>query len=122
MPPSISFSEGSLVDTAAVSLHGLELTGITPGGTVAIIGPGPIGLIAMRLAKILGSAKVIMVGRKSRLAAAEKLGADILIYFEKEDPVEAVRAISNGFGIDEAFECSGAKGTFNQAVRMVKKG
>ena len=122
MPASVSFSEGSLVDTAAVSLHGLELTGITPGGTVAIIGPGPIGLIAMRLAKILGASKVIMVGRRSRLAAAEKLGADILIDFEKEDPVDAVRAISKGLGIDEAFECSGAKGTFNQAVRMVKKG
>jgi L-iditol 2-dehydrogenase len=122
MPKSVSFNEGSLVDTAAVALHGLELTGVTPGGTVAIIGPGPIGLIAMRLAKILGAAKVIMVGRKSRLAAAEKFGADIVIDFEKEDPVDAVRAIGNGLGIDEAFECSGAKGTFNQAVRMVKKG
>jgi L-iditol 2-dehydrogenase len=122
MPETVSFNEGSLVDTAAVALHGLELTGITPGGTVAIIGPGPIGLIAMRLARLLGAAKVIMVGRKSRLAAAERLGADIVVDFEKEDPVEAIRAISNGLGIDEAFECSGAKGTFDQAVRMVKKG
>lgn len=122
IPATVSFSEGSMVDTAAVALHGLELTGITPGGTVAIIGPGPIGLIAMRLAHILGAAQVIMVGRRSRLAAAGKLGADILVDFEKEDPVDAVRAISNDLGVDEAFECSGAKGTFDQAVRMVKKG
>ena len=122
MPPTVSFRDGSMVDTAAVALHGLELTGVTPGGTVAIIGPGPIGLIAMRLARILGAAKIIVVGRRSRLAAAGKLGADILVDFEKEDPVDAVRTISNGLGINEAFECSGAKGTFDQAVRMVKKG
>ncbi|HSM24324.1 MAG TPA: alcohol dehydrogenase catalytic domain-containing protein [Anaerolineaceae bacterium] len=122
MPLSVSFREGAMVDTAAVALHGLELTGITPGGTVAIIGPGPIGLIAMRLARILGASKVIMVGRRSRLEAAGKLGADVLVDIEKEEPVAAVRSISNGLGIHEAFECSGAKGTFDQAVRMVKKG
>lgn len=122
MPKEISFREGSMVDTAGVSLHGLELTGVTPGGTVAIIGPGPIGLIAMRLARALGAARIIMVGRRSRLAAAGNLGADVLVDFEKEDPVEAVKEITNGYGVDEAVECSGAKGTFNQAVRMVKKG
>jgi len=122
MPDNISYIEGSMVDTAAVALHGLELTGITPGGTVVIIGPGPIGLISMRLARSMGAAQVIMVGRRSRLAAAGKLGADILIDFEKEDPVKAVKSIRNDLKIDEVFECSGAKGTFNQAVRMVKKG
>jgi len=122
MPANVSFCEGSLVDTAGVALHGLELTGITPGGTVAIIGPGPIGLIAMRLARLLGAAKVIMVGRRSRLAAAGELGADLLVDFEREDPVEAIRAATNNLGVNEAFECSGAKGTFNQAVRMVQKG
>ncbi len=122
MPANVSFCEGSLVDTAGVALHGLELSGITPGGTVAIIGPGPIGLIAMRLARALGAAHVIMVGRRSRLAAAGKLGADMLVDFEQEDPVDAVRAMTNDLGVDEAFECSGAKGTFDQAVRMVKKG
>jgi L-iditol 2-dehydrogenase len=122
MPSNVSFREGALVDTAGVALHGLELTGITPGGTVAIIGPGPIGLIAMRLARILGAARIIVIGRRSRLEAAGKLGADLLVDFEKEDPVEAVRQATDGSGVDEAFECSGAAGTFNQAVRMVKKG
>ena len=122
MPPGISFREGALVDTAGVALHGLELTGITPGGTVAIIGPGPIGLLTMLLARSMGAATVIVVGRGSRLEAAGRLGADRLIDFEKEDPVETVRSAANGLGVNEAFECSGAKGTFNQAVRMVRKG
>ncbi len=122
MPSHVSFAEGSLGDTAAVSLHGLELTGITPGGSVAVIGPGPIGLLAMRLAKSMGAARVIMVGRRSRLEAARRLGADAAVDFEKVDPVEAVREITGGRGVDEAFECSGAAGTLIQGIKMVKKG
>jgi L-iditol 2-dehydrogenase len=122
MPASVSFREGALVDTAGVTLHGMELAGITAGGTVAIIGPGPIGLIAMRFAKVLGAARVIMVGRGSRLEAAAKMGADSVVNFEEEEPVTAVRKATGGDGVDEAFECSGAAGTFAQAVRMVRKG
>ena len=122
MPDNVSFREGALIDTAGVSLHGMELTGITPGGSVAVIGPGPIGLITMHTAKALGAARVIVVGRRSRLAAAGELGADVLVDFEKEDPVAAVRAATDDLGVDQAFECSGAEGTFNQAVRMVRKG
>ena len=122
MPDHVSFLEGSLCDTAAVSLHGIELTGITPGGFVVVLGPGPIGLLAMRLAKSMGAAKVIMVGRRSRLEAAKHLGADEVVDFEKVDPVEAVREITRGRGVDEVFECSGAAGTLNQSINMVKKG
>jgi L-iditol 2-dehydrogenase len=122
LPANVSFREGALVDTGGVTLHGMELSGITPGGIVAVIGPGPIGLIAMRFAKLLGAAKVIMVGRGSRLQSAIKLGADAAVDFTAEDPVAAVRRITGGEGVDEAFECSGAEGTFAQAVRMVRKG
>ncbi len=122
MPADVSFREGALVDTAGVVLHGLELSGVTPGGTVAVIGPGPIGLIAMRVARLLGAARVIVVGRGSRLEAARRAGADAVVNFETEAPVEAVRATTGGRGADEAIECSGAPGTFRQAVEMVRKG
>jgi L-iditol 2-dehydrogenase len=122
MPPRLSFREGALVDTAGVSLHGMELTGITPGGTVAVIGPGPIGLTAMRLARILGAARIIAVGRRGRLAAAGRLAADVLVDIEKQDPVEEVRAATAGAGAHEVFEASGAEGTLNQAIRMVQPG
>jgi L-iditol 2-dehydrogenase len=122
MPAAMSFREGSLVDTAGVVLHGMELSGVRPGGTVAVIGPGPIGLIAMRMARLLGAARVIAVGRGARLEAARLAGADTLVNFESGDPVEAVRAAADGLGVNEAIECSGAAGTFRQAVEMVRKG
>jgi L-iditol 2-dehydrogenase len=122
MPPQMSFREGALVDTAGVVLHGLELSGVRPGSTVAVIGPGPIGLITMRMARLLGAARVIAVGRGARLEAARLAGADIMVNFENADPVQAVRDTTNGRGVDEAIECSGAAGTFRQAVEMVRKG
>ena len=122
MSRNISFREGALVDTAGVAAHGLELTGITPGGTVAVIGPGPIGIMTMRMAKILGANRVIMVGRRSRLHSAAKLGAEVLVDIEKVDPVKAVREATGGVGVDQAFECSGAEGTLNQAIGMVREG
>lgn len=122
MPDNVTFGEASMCDTTGVALHGLLQTGITSGGTVAIIGPGPIGLSAMLEAKALGASRVIMVGRGSRLEAAGRMGADVLVDINKQDPVEAVRALTLDIGADEVFECSGAKGTFQQAVKMAKKG
>jgi L-iditol 2-dehydrogenase len=121
MPPGVSFRESTMVDTAGVALHGIELTGVKTGGTSVVIGPGPIGLITMRLVRVLGGAKVIGIGTGSRLEAASKI-ADLVIDYKKDDPVKAVLTATNGVGVDEVFECSGAPETFAQSVRMVKKG
>ena len=122
MPDNVSFAEGALVDPAGTALHCLQLTGITPGGTVVVIGPGPIGLIAMRMSRIFGAGKVIVVGRGGRLASAMRLGADVGIDFTKMDSVAAIHAATNGMGADEVFECSGAEGTLDEAIRMVRRG
>ncbi len=122
MPKSISFAEGSMVDTIGVAMHGIDLSGVTAGGTVVVIGPGPIGISTMRVAKACGSAKVIVIGRGERLQKISKMGADHIVDFTKEDIFEAVNRLTGGLGADEVFECSGAKGTFEQSVRMVRKG
>ena len=122
MPETVSFQEGSLVDTAGVGAHGAELTGITRGGTVAVIGPGPIGILAMRTARLMGASRIIAVGRGTRLEAAGRLAADDLIDYTKVDPVETVWKLTGGLGVDQAFEASGAEGTFAQAVLMLREG
>jgi L-iditol 2-dehydrogenase len=122
VPDSITYAEAAMCDTAGVALHGAELAGITPGGTVAIIGPGPIGIMVMKFSRAMGAARIIMVGRGSRLESSKKLGANDLVDITKVDPVDEVRRLTGDLGVEECFECSGAKGTFNQAVRMVGKG
>lgn len=121
LPDNISYNEGALVDTAGTAYHGIRLTGITPGGTSVIIGPGPIGIFAMLIAKAMGS-KTIMVGRRHRLQVAKQMGADFVVDYEKEDPVARVKDITGGIGADEIFECAGSPVAIKQAVQVAKKG
>ncbi|MDR2932677.1 MAG: alcohol dehydrogenase catalytic domain-containing protein, partial [Oscillospiraceae bacterium] len=122
IPDSLSFEHASLSDICGVAMHCIELVGVTPSGTVAVIGPGPAGVAAMQIVKGLGAANAIMIGRGSRLQNAVRIGVDYAVDINEEDPVEAVRRITNGFGVDEVFECSGASVAPVQAVKMVKRG
>lgn len=121
IPDNVSYDVAAMCDTAGVAMHGIELSGITPGGTVVVIGPGPIGLCAMQIAKGMGAGKVIMVGRGSKLAFAGTMGADTLIDFEKEDVVQRVLSETNGIGADEVIECSGANDSPAKACAMARK-
>ncbi|HYB21519.1 MAG TPA: alcohol dehydrogenase catalytic domain-containing protein [Thermodesulfobacteriota bacterium] len=122
IPHSLSFAHASLVDTAGVALHGIKLIGITPGGTVAIYGPGPIGLCALQIARGMGAKNVILVGRGHRLKVAREIGADFVVDMEKEDPVARILDITGRAGADEILECSGALPTPIQCIRSVRKG
>ena len=121
MPDNVSFDEGSMVDTGGTALQAIRLNGITPGGFSLVIGPGPIGLFVMMIAKAMGS-KTIVVGRRERLQFAKKLGADYIVDYEKcDDIVAEVRKITGGLGVDEAFECAGTQNAMLQTVRCTKK-
>ena len=122
LPDSVSFEEAAMCDTAGVALHGLELAGVDPGSTVAIIGPGPIGIMAMKLSRAMGASRILVVGRMPRLEAAGKLGADELVDFSKCNPVDEVRRLTGGLGANLVLECSGAPGTITQSLGMCCKG
>lgn len=121
IPDGVSYDVASMCDCAGVAMHGVELAGVTPGGTSVIIGPGAIGLCAMMECKALGSGQVIVVGRGAKLEKARELGADVCIDFEKEDPVQRVLELTGGMGADEVMECSGASHSPMQACQMVRK-
>ncbi|MGI5849980.1 MAG: zinc-dependent alcohol dehydrogenase [Christensenellales bacterium] len=121
IPDNLSFDEATLADTGGTALHAVRLSGITVGGYTLIIGPGPIGIFAMQVAKAMGG-KTIMVGRRERLAAAQRLGADYAIDYEKvSDIVAAVKEITGGMGADEVFECAGSEVSVSQAVKCARK-
>lgn len=97
--------------------HGL----IKPGDTVAIFGVGPVGLCAVATAKVYGASKVIAVDSSaSRLEAAKKLGADMLVDFTKEDAVEAVLQATDGLGVHLAVEAAGFDVAFNNCLKAVR--
>ncbi len=124
VPDSMSDAEATLVVTAGTATCGLiELGGLVAGEGVAVIGPGPIGLLGVALAKALGASPVILTGtRDNRLQIGRGLGADHVINVRNEDAVAAVRRITGGTGIDYVLECSGAPDAVNQAARMLSRG
>ncbi|MCD8224487.1 MAG: alcohol dehydrogenase catalytic domain-containing protein [Clostridiales bacterium] len=126
LPDNVSFEEAAMCDTAGVAFHGLSRAGVTPGGTVCVIGPGPIGLMSMKIARCLGAAHVIAIGRGARLKAAVATGAcdpDMAIDFEScEDIIGTVMNMTNGIGPDGVYEASGSVGAMAQAIEMCKKG
>jgi threonine dehydrogenase-like Zn-dependent dehydrogenase len=105
-------------------MYGLtELGGLVAGESVAILGPGPIGLLGVAVAKALGAAPVILTGtRENRLQIGRELGADHTINVRDEDPVAAIRQFTNGQGVDYVIECSGAPDAVNHAARMLCRG
>jgi threonine dehydrogenase-like Zn-dependent dehydrogenase len=124
VPDTMSDAEATLVVTAGTSMYGLtELGGLVAGESVVVIGPGPIGLLAVAVAKALGASPVILTGtRNKRLAIGRELGADRIININEEDAVEVVKQLTGGIGADYVVECAGTEATINQAVHMTNRG
>jgi L-iditol 2-dehydrogenase len=124
VPDDMSDEEAALAVTAGTSMYGfIELGGLLAGEKVVVIGPGPIGLLAVGVAKALGAAPVILVGtRENRLALGERLGADHLVNATSCDAVEAVRSLTDGKGVDYVMDCAGTEETINQAILMCSRG
>lgn len=123
IPQHISYEEAAIAEPLACVLHGVDRAGIKLGDTVAIIGAGPIGLLHLLTARKLGAAKIIISDLvEERLTFARKLGADVTINAKDEDSVEAVRRLTDGYGVDVAVEAIGLPTTWEQAQRMARKG
>jgi L-iditol 2-dehydrogenase len=124
IPDAVSYEEAVVVMTAGSPLFGLENAGgYFAGETVAVLGPGPIGLMTIQLVKALGATRVILTGtRDSRLALGRQLGADVTVNSREADPVAAVMATTDGKGADLVVDCAGGDETFDQAIKMAKPG
>jgi len=124
VPDTMGDAEATLVVTAGTSMYALtELGGLVAGESVVVIGPGPIGLLAVAVAKALGASPVILTGtRPRRLAIGKDLGADRIINITEENAVDVVKELTGGIGADYVIECAGTEETVDQAIHMVNRG
>jgi threonine dehydrogenase-like Zn-dependent dehydrogenase len=123
IPDSVEFKEAALVTNLGCALYGFQTTGgYVVGDRVAVIGPGPLGLIAVAVAKALCAEKTFLIGtRESRLEMGKMMGASRLINVNQEDPVKVVRDETNGTGADLVIESSGAPQGLQMAIEMCKR-
>jgi len=123
IPQHISYEEAAITEPLACVLHGVEEAGVKLGDSVAIIGAGPIGLLHLLIVKGVGAEKVIMIDLvEERLDFAEKLGADETVNAGKENVEEKVRQSTGSYGADVVIEAIGKPQTWEQALRLVRKG
>jgi threonine dehydrogenase-like Zn-dependent dehydrogenase len=94
-------------DIFPTGYFGAEMAGIEDGATVAIFGCGPVGQFAIASAKLLGAGRIFAIDREtSRLDMACAQGAEI-INFDKENPVEVLKQLNVGIGVDRTIDAVG---------------
>jgi len=101
VPDDMTDEEATLIVTAGTAMYGLDvMAGIIAGEGVVVIGPGPIGLMGVGVAKALGAQPLILTGtRERRLEIGRRLGADAIVNVTKEEPVAAVRRVTRCKGV-----------------------
>ena len=96
---------------------------VSPGGTVAIVGSGPIGLAALLTAQFYAPAEIIMIDLDdNRLEVAKRLGATATVNASRGDPAEAVLRLTGGRGVDTAIEAVGVPASFITCEKIVAPG
>jgi L-iditol 2-dehydrogenase len=123
IPVGVGYQDAALIEPLACVVKGFDDSAPRKGDSVAIIGLGPIGLMFVKLAKLFGC-RVVAVGRRqTQLDRASALGADELVVAgEHSDPVQRIRSMTHGRGVDVAIEAVGRPQTWQWAVNMVRRG
>jgi L-iditol 2-dehydrogenase len=122
LPATIGDVEAALVNQGALTVHAARRARLGPGASVAVFGPGLLGLLMVQVARAAGATRVLVVGRGARLRLAAELGSDAVIDYERDDPATALREATAGRGVDCVFECSGNPATVPQALASVRRG
>jgi L-iditol 2-dehydrogenase len=122
VPASVSDVAAALVNQGALTVHAARRARLGPGASVAVFGPGLLGLLMLQVARAAGATTVVMVGRGQRLAVARELGCTDVVDYEQDDPVAGVRAATGGRGADCVFDCSGNPAVIGQLLRSTRRG
>jgi L-iditol 2-dehydrogenase len=125
LPDNVSFIGGALCEPLMCCVNGvLEKTAISPGDIVVVAGPGTIGLLSLQLVKAKGGF-VILCGTsvdKGRLELGKKLGADVTVNVEEQNPWKLVSGITNSEGCDVFLECAGSPSAVRMGLNLVRRG
>lgn len=126
IPKWVSYEAAALCEPLTVALYAVQdISGLTAGQLAVVLGPGPIGLATVIAAKLLTPKAIVVTGTtvdvSPRLETAKKLGADVTVNVDEEDPVKKVHALTRGMGADVVYEAAGVP-LLRQGLAMLRYG
>jgi L-iditol 2-dehydrogenase len=121
IPDSLPFHKAALTEPCCVAYNAVCVNGrVRPGDSVLVLGPGPIGLLCARMAKLSGAGHLIVAGLpndRQRLQVARELGASSTL---DGGVVDYVQNFGDGLGVDVVLDASGASSTLQIALQAVR--
>lgn len=109
LPESVSFSDAAMVEPLAVGMQAAKKAHIEPGDLAVVMGAGPIGMVTALAALAGGCSHVILTDtQQPKLDLGSALGPITPVNVAKESITEVVRAMTDDWGADIIFECSGS--------------
>ena len=114
IPEGMNWVQAAMAEPLTISLHGIHRGGLKAGEYCAVIGAGPIGLVAGLVAQAYGAHAILLDIVDERLQFAKKLGIEHVVNsMDKEKAIEEIRKITGGTMAQQVMECSGS----NAAIR-----
>jgi len=123
VPGSMPDDIASLAEPASTVALGVLRSGLVTGKTVAVVGPGPIGLLAVAFYRLFNPARLIIIGtRDYRNKMGVALGADAAVNPKTQNVGDEINRLTDGFGPDVVFEAAGNPDAVKMAIEMVAVG
>lgn len=124
VPASLPLESAALTEPCCVAYNAVCANSrIRPGDAVAVIGPGPIGLLCAMMAKLSGAGHLVVIGTAAdirRLEVAQQIGADTVLGAQGENVQEWVRNLGDGYGVDLVIDAAGVSATLKLALDIVR--
>jgi threonine dehydrogenase-like Zn-dependent dehydrogenase len=113
----------TLSDVMGTGHHAAVTARVRPGGSVAVVGDGAVGICGVIAAKRLGAEQIVIMGRhEDRIALAKEFGATDVVGERGEEGVARVRDLTRGFGVQSVLECVGTEQAIDTSMGIVRAG
>src|SRR3954454_15819150 len=113
----------TLSDVMGTGHHAAVTARVRPGGSVAVVGDGAVGLCGVIAAKRLGAEQIVIIGRhQPRIELARAFGATDIVSERGDEAVERMRALTGGFGVHSVLECVGTGQAMDTSMGIVRAG
>ena len=123
LPAGVKPEMGALAEPLSCAIHAAERGDIRPADTVAIVGAGALGLLVLQVARLKGATHIVVSDLDpSRRELALRFGANRVVDAASENLVEVAREMTEGRGVDCAFEAVGTQRTLEQAFELPRQG